>query len=61
MRSKDFSPVKPYIIDNVDCTLCKCSNCKYEPCAHREAYRRLPVEIGGLGLCPRLRGYDNES
>ena len=25
-------------------------------CVHRGAYRRLPEKIGGLGLCPRLKG-----
>lgn len=58
---RDYTPQKPYILDGIDCSKCKCSNCDYEPCIHREAYRRLPVEVGGLGLCPRLRGYDNES
>ena len=39
---------------------CDCSTCDYEPCIHREAYRRLPVEVGGLGLCFRLKGWNNE-
>lgn len=47
-------------IDGIDVTKCYCPKCDYA-CIHREAYRRLPVELGGLGLCPRLRGFDNET
>ncbi len=31
---------------------CDCTICKREDCLHRGAYRRLPEEEGGLGLCP---------
>ena len=35
---------------------CDCSKCQYQDgCIHREAYRRLPEEIGGLGLCKNLK------
>lgn len=33
------------------------ANCKYcdkKDCPHRDAYRRLPREVGGLGLCKNL-------
>lgn len=33
---------------------CDCTECKRE-CIHREAYRRMPEEVGGLGLCPNLK------
>ena len=33
-----------------------CPNCNdRKQCIHNEAYRRLPKECGGLGLCPRLK------
>lgn len=31
-----------------------CPECDAENCPHRDAYRRMPVEVGGLGECPRL-------
>lgn len=35
---------------------CDCSKCEHKgTCVHREAYRRLPEEIGGLGLCMNLK------
>ena len=34
---------------------CECSACDRKDCIHREAYRRMPVIVGGLGLCPRLK------
>lgn len=34
---------------------CECSACKKENCPHREAFRRLPISTGGLGLCPNLK------
>lgn len=33
---------------------CDCSECKKE-CIHREAYRRMPEEVGGLGECLNLK------
>ena len=33
---------------------CYCPDCTRENCIHREAYRRMPREVGGLGLCPNL-------
>lgn len=29
-----------------------CRSCTRQDCIHREAFRRLPLEEGGLGLCP---------
>lgn len=33
---------------------CYCPECDKQECIHREAYRRMPIEVGGLGECPRL-------
>lgn len=36
---------------------CYCSECdKKESCIHKDAFRRLPVIDGGLGLCSNLNG-----
>lgn len=29
-----------------------CIGCTKKDCPHRNAFRRLPRELGGLGLCP---------
>lgn len=31
--------------------------CRYcqKPCIHKDAYRRMPQEVGGLGLCANLK------
>lgn len=34
---------------------CDCTQCNKENCIHREAFRRVPVIDGGLGLCPNLK------
>ena len=35
---------------------CDCSKCQQkDTCIHNGAYRRLPQEIGGLGLCKNLK------
>lgn len=45
---------------------CDCTQCKRN-CPHKDAFRRLPKEIGGLGLCNnlnkeyKLRIYDPNS
>lgn len=36
--------------DPANCTLCEYT------CPHRDTMRRLPAELGGLGLCLRLEG-----
>lgn len=33
---------------------CYCPECKRKDCPHREAFRRVPVIDGGLGVCPNL-------
>lgn len=39
-----------------DFTVRDCSKCSQkESCIHKDAYRRLPKEIGGLGLCKNLK------
>jgi hypothetical protein len=35
--------------------VCNCSNCNRENCVHRDSFRRLPRQEGGLGECPRLK------
>jgi len=35
--------------------LCYCPKCEKTECIHRDTYRRMPREIGGLGLCPNLK------
>lgn len=35
---------------------CYCPDCKRKDCLHREAFRRVPVIDGGLGVCPNLNG-----
>ena len=34
-------------------TKCDCSKCEHK-CIHANAFRRLPREVGGLGLCKKL-------
>lgn len=38
---------------------CYCPECEKENCIHRDAYRRLPEKVGGLGLCPNLQTNKN--
>lgn len=35
---------------------CCCPECKRENCIHRDTYRRIPKIDDGLGLCPNLKG-----
>lgn len=37
---------------------CCCTRCSREKCPHRDAFRRVPIVDGGMGLCPNLRGLD---
>ena len=34
---------------------CDCTQCDKKDCIHREAFRRVLVIDGGLGLCPNLK------
>ena len=35
---------------------CYCPDCPHkDDCRHREAYRRYPEKVGGLGLCLNLK------
>lgn len=40
---------------------CCCTRCSRENCPHRDAFRRVPIVDGGLGLCPNLRGLDSRN
>jgi hypothetical protein len=42
----------------IEVTECDCSKCAKDECNHRNAYRRLPSIIGGLGMCPHLAKED---
>ncbi len=34
---------------------CECWKCEYAIlCVHKDAFRRLPKTVGGLGACPKL-------
>lgn len=33
---------------------CYCSECNISDCKHRNCFRRLPLSVGGLGLCKRF-------
>lgn len=37
---------------------CDCTECKRE-CIHKDSYRRMPKEVGGLGECPNLKEEKN--
>lgn len=34
---------------------CDCTHCDNNDCIHRNAFRRVPIIDGGLGLCPNLK------
>ncbi len=38
----------------MEITACDCTTCNRPDCAHRDSYRRLPKDNGGLALCHRL-------
>lgn len=38
---------------------CDCTQCDNKDCVHRNAFRRVPVIDGGLGLCPNLKQSQN--
>lgn len=42
------------IINNEYIRSCDCSHCDKQ-CIHKDAFRRLPTDIGGLGLCEKLK------
>lgn len=37
---------------------CTCKICDNKYCIHRDAGRRLPKSMGGLELCPSLKGVE---
>ena len=51
MAERNESLKKPS--DFIECDCLKCS--QKESCIHKDAYRRLPKEVGGLGLCKNLK------
>lgn len=52
MMSKYTKDTRPCEVEE-----CKCHECpKKDQCPHNGAFRRLPTALGGLGLCPNLKG-----
>lgn len=51
MADRKYSDKKPSDFIECDCSKCQ----RKDDCIHRDAYRRLPEEIGGLGLCKNLK------
>lgn len=41
--------------DTEEINPCNCLNCGRQGCVHRGTFRRLPIDEGGLGLCPNLK------
>lgn len=54
MSEKWFKEETSYACTYEEYVKCFCPNCKAESCPHREAFRRLPLSTGGLGLCPNF-------
>ncbi|MCR5480106.1 MAG: hypothetical protein K6F27_09665 [Ruminococcus sp.] len=50
-------PVTEWSCTEKEYLVCCCSCCSMKDCIHREAFRRVPLIDGGLGLCPRLQAY----
>lgn len=41
---------------NNDSNKCECFKCELkDSCIHVEAFRRMPREVGGLGLCKKIK------
>ena len=41
--------------DTEEINPCDCLNCGRQGCVHRGAFRRLPIDEGGMGLCYNLK------
>lgn len=55
MMSKERFTETNYKMSYEEYQKCYCPDCDMLNCPHRDAYRRMPVIDGGLGLCPRLK------
>ena len=60
MTREEFEARTNWKMSYAEYLACDCSRCRREDCPHREAYRRVPIVDGGLGLCPNLRGFDGK-
>lgn len=55
MTKEQFETNTNYKMTYEEYQKCDCTHCdKKNDCIHRNAYRRMPVIDGGLGLCPNL-------
>ena len=55
MSKEDFENKTLWKMSYEEYAKCYCPDCKNEHCPHRNAYRRVPVVDGGLGLCLNLK------
>lgn len=59
MTKEQFETRTSWKMTYAEYVACDCTRCSREDCPHREAYRRVPIVDGGLGLCPNLKGFDS--
>jgi len=53
-NSREFKEKTSFKCSYEDYMKCSFPKCDNKSCPHREAFRRLPLSTGGLGLCPNL-------
>lgn len=58
MDERNFAKNEYYECTYDEYVLTHCSSCARKNCPHRWAFRRYPVSMGGLGLCPNLEEYE---
>ena len=54
LSEQEFRENTSYKCSYEEYKACCCENCYRSGCVHRNAYRRLPIVDGGLGLCRNL-------
>ena len=54
MTKEQFENNTNYKMSYEEFQKCDCTHCDNKDCVHRNAFRRVPVIDGGLGLCPNL-------
>lgn len=54
MPTKEWFETTNYKMNYEEYKKCYCPCCDKQDCPHRNAYRRMPVIDGGLGLCSNL-------
>ena len=55
MTREQFENNTNYKMSYEEFQKCDCTQCDNKDCIHRNAFRRVPVIDGGLGLCPNLK------